>query len=188
MFTNFYCVVQSAAWIDKVSVPQFWDGYCTGSKVHDVVHRSAAFDILSRGADKSGIVVDRSEGNAHYFRPLVGDVIRPSYLQVQVGADGADIEVEVYRWTGDEATTTKFKPVADMYLSFNYPRRGDGQGLGFGTDDKLLPLKDAFPEFRPGPQYGPTTAELIGNVTEGKVPELDFAISSMLKRKERRRR
>ncbi len=122
MFTNFFCVVQSSA----------------------RSFNAAAFDILGRGAAKRGIVVDASKGIAHRFRPLVGDVIRPSPSQYPT--DSADIEVIVYRLTGDEATTTKFKPVADVALSLNYPRRGDGQGLGFGTDDKLLVLEDALPD------------------------------------------
>ena len=151
MFTNFYCVVCSSPWIWKMQIPQ----YPSGFKEYDVVNRSATFDILSRGGDKTGILVDLSEGNAYYFRPLVGDVIRPS--DFQTGSDGADLEVTVYRWTGDEATATQFKPVADVFLSRNYPQngRGQGQGLGFGTDDKLLLLADAFPELRPGPVYGP---------------------------------
>lgn len=149
MFTNVYCVVQSSAWIFNVVAHRPY------GKNFDVVHRSAAFDILSRGADKKGLVVDMSKRIAHCFRPLVGDVIRPSHFRSPANADGADIEVKAYRWTGDEATTTKFKPVADVTLSLNYPRRGDGQGLGFGTDDKLLVLEDAFPELHP-PIYRPT--------------------------------
>lgn len=152
MFTNFYCVVSSSPWISKVTMPDYL--YGTHNKEVDVVHRSAAFDILSRGADKIGLLVDLSEGIAHYFRPLVGDVIRPSDLQL--GSDGADIEVTVYRWTGDEATATQFKPVADVFLSRHYPASGgQAQGLGFGTADELLLLADAFPELRPGPVYGP---------------------------------
>jgi hypothetical protein len=144
MFTNFYCVVRSSPWIWKMDIPQYWYGNVTGLKTYDVVNRSAKFDILSKGGPKKGIMVDLSEGFAHYFRPLVGDLIRPSYLQV--GADGADIEVEVYRWTGDEATATKFKPVADVTLSRSYPVRGDAQGLSFWMDDDLLTIKDAYPE------------------------------------------
>jgi hypothetical protein len=175
MFTNLYCVVSSAAWISKVDVPQYWNGVYTGYKVDDVVHRSAAFDIVSRrGADKNGIVVDRSEGNAHYFRPLVEDVIRPSFSSC--GTDGADIEIEVYRWTGDEATATKFKPLGDVYLSLAYPQRGDGQGLGFGTDDKLLVLADAFPEWHSGPKYGPTIEELTGKPSKYEESEYEDKI------------
>lgn len=132
MFTNFYCVVQSSAWSLN----------------------AAAFDILRRGADKKRIVVDASKGIAHRFRPLVGDVIRPSPSQHASG--GADIEVKACRWTGDEATTIKFKPVAEVTLSLNYPGRGDGQGLGFGTDDELLVLKDAFSGTHPGSVHRPT--------------------------------
>jgi len=159
MFTTSYCVVSSSPWISKVTMPDYL--YGTRHKVVDVVNRSATFDILSRGGDKSGLLVDLSEGNAYYFRPLVGDVIRPS--DFQTGSDGADIEVTVYRWTGDEATATQFKPVAGVFLSRNYPQngRGQGQGLGFGTDDKLLLLADAFPELRPGPVYGPPVPRKI---------------------------
>ncbi len=149
MFTNLYCVINSAAWIAKLN----------DDPKYDVVLRSAVFDILSRGADKIGIVVDRSKGFAHYFRPLVGDVIRASSMP----ADKADIEVVVYRWTGDEVTATNFKPVGGVFLSYEYPRRGGGQGLGFGSDDELIVLKDAYPEWHSGPTYGPTTEELTGS-------------------------
>jgi hypothetical protein len=150
MFTNLYCVVSSAAWKFNAAAYRPY-----GIEDFNVVHRSAAFDIVSgRGADRSGIVVDRSAGSAHHFRPLVGDVIRPSFAGY--GTDGADIEVEIYRWTGDEATAITFKPIGDVYLSFDYPQRGDGQGLGFGTGDKFLVLADAYPEWHSGPKYGPT--------------------------------
>jgi hypothetical protein len=117
MFTSFYCVVH-------------------------VIQRSAAFDILSKGAGKKRIVVDASKGIAHRFRPLVGDVIRPS--PPQHPTDSADVEVRAYRWTGDEASTTKFNPVADVTLSLDYPARGDGHGLSFGPDDDLRVLTDAL--------------------------------------------
>ena len=129
MFTNFYCVVH-------------------------VIQRSAAFDILSKGASKKRIVVDASKGIAHRFRPLVGDVIRPS--PPQHPTDSADVEVKAYRWTGDEATTTKFNPVADVTLSLDYPGRGDGHGLSFGPDDDLRVLTDDLPDDHPSAADRPT--------------------------------
>lgn len=122
MFTNFYCVIQSSA----------------------RSFNPAAFDILCRAAAKKSIIVDASKATDHRFRPLVGDVIRPSLSQYLGSA--AEIEVRIYRWTGDEATTTRFKPVAALTLSPHYPAHGDGQGLEFHTYDKLVVLDDTHPD------------------------------------------
>lgn len=154
MSTSFYCIVQSSP---RISRSKRYADHLRRTVVDEFVHRSATFDILSRGGDKLGIVVNRSDGIAHYFRPLVGDVIRISRL----GVGSADIEVDVYRWTGDEATTTTFSPLAVIYVSQFYPQFGTAQGLGFGPDDWVA-LKDAYPEERGGPKYGPTTEELTG--------------------------
>jgi len=144
MFTNFYCVVR----------PSGTFGTVDGARELAAIPRSATFDIQSRGAGKKRVVVGGPKGIAHRLRPLVGDVIRPSPSRTPT--DGADVEVRAYRWTGDEATTTKFNPVADVILSLDYPGRGDGRGLGFGTDDELLVLTDARPEDRASPVDRPT--------------------------------
>lgn len=151
MFTNFYCIVQSSPWIshDSIATRADWhtDRLARTSELidgYDGVNRSAQFDLLSRGGAKKGILVDRSAGNAYWFRPMVGDLIRPSASQTR--ADGADLEVDIYRWTGDEATATKFKPLAAATLSYSYPLRGEAQGLSFWMDDDLLLLKKAYPQ------------------------------------------
>lgn len=135
MFTNLYCVIRPSGTFNTVN---------GDAESAAVIPRSATLDIQSRGVGKKRVVVGGSKGIAHRFRPLVGDVIRPSPSQGL--ADSADIEVRAYRWTGDDATTIKFNPVADVTLSLDYPGRGDGHGLSFGPDDDLRVLTDALPD------------------------------------------
>ena len=150
MFTNFYCVVRPSGTFDTVD----------GAGELAAIPRSATFDIQSRGAGKKRVVVGGSKGTAHRFRPLVGDAIRPSPSQTPT--DGADVEVRAYRWTGDEAATTRFNPVADVTLSLDYPARGDGHGLSFGPDDDLRVLTDALPADHPSAADRPTLQKPTG--------------------------